>query len=170
MNRCPACGARFGGRDSGPAVCEFCGSALVPVETTVGAVCFSWAARFRTLIRCVLAIGSFGLGMYFLKGRYWSTWGSPSTEMIAWPAILIGIAVLLLSAGRFKPVAIGISALTGVALILKPVLLPLRSEWMGQVFAFSYTSETHLNFVVPGVLFVVLAVIIAATLKVRRRG
>lgn len=168
---CPTCGAPVDDPGIGATNCRYCGSRLVsqdgPSVTVAGALLDKARGRW-TYLRLALGIALLVAGVFLLRGWYFGTWGSPNTESIVGPAVMLGIAALLLAAGSTKLLAIASSALTGIALILKPILYPLRSEWMGRVSEFSYTSETHLNFVTPGVLLVILAVLISLSWKIRK--
>jgi hypothetical protein len=56
-------------------------------------------------------------------------------------------------------------SLTGLALLLKPKLSPHEYSWLTangdmERHIFSYTSETHLYYVIPGLILAFLAFII----------
>jgi hypothetical protein len=58
-----------------------------------------------------------------------------------------------------------IMSISGLLLLLKPIISPHESSWQtatGEVgrHIFSYASETHLYYVIPGVILVFLAFII----------
>lgn len=77
-------------------------------------------------------------------------------------ALLMGITVIVGAAtGRKIPAAIA-AGWAGALLLAKPFVRPVF--WKDGDF-FGPTSETHLNYIVPGVLFIVTAGLIAMTLN-----
>lgn len=88
-------------------------------------------------------------------------------------SLILFFTIVFFCRGTFRvwlaQIAAGTSAFF---LLVKPWLFPLQYSWQtsdGQMgsFAYSYTSETHLFFVVPGMLWAVVAFILSATLAGR---
>lgn len=92
----------------------------------------------------------------------------PATGLLAGP--LAGIAALAAGYLIYKiyPMAAGtIMGLVAAALIFKPVIAPVIWLYMDRPEPFSYTSETHLYFVVPGVMLAVILIIALAAGKIK---
>jgi len=79
----------------------------------------------------------------------------------------MGVAALLLAATGRKASGISVSLLGGLVLMSKPFLYPMWSDFMGERRPYRLNSETHLNFLIPGILVFLLGLILTLTLRRR---
>lgn len=86
---------------------------------------------------------------------------TPVSQRTIVAVIMIGFGAILLALNRAMILG-GLSAVAGSALILaKPIIVPLRYESRtGETIPFGLTSETHLYFLVPAALLLLLAAIV----------
>lgn len=82
-------------------------------------------------------------------------------------AVFFAVLTIAWRAVRGPAIAAMLAALSGIAFVAKPWLAPVTSEFMGEVHRMSPTSETHLYYVIPGVLLCVLAAVMASMIKLR---
>lgn len=101
-----------------------------------------------SLVGAVLLTVALGVGGKILLGAFEMGRG-PYGEMVISGTVCVFFAVLWLRAIGLWPLAVGASAIAGAALALKPVLRPVMA---GEGRPFGLTSETHLYFLVPGLL------------------
>lgn len=95
----------------------------------------------------------------------------PAAGLLAGP--LAGISALAagyLLVKLYPMAAASLTAFAAAALIFKPVIAPVIWLYMDRPEPFSYTSETHLYFVVPGVMLAVLLIIALAGGKLKIEG
>ena len=121
------------------------------------------ASRLRRAILVILAVlaaaSAAGLVHTFFAYTERSRYGD---EAIA-SAILAGVSSVLFAVAGRKLLAVAVAILFGGALVAKPLLFPMISFHTEEVYRL--TSETHLNFLVPGGLLLALAVILILTLR-----
>ncbi len=79
-------------------------------------------------------------------------------ELVVAGAVCASFAALWLRAAGWWPLAMLMAFSTGGALVAKPFVAPLVSDFMGEVHTFGLTSETHLYFLLPGLALLVLGV------------
>jgi hypothetical protein len=94
----------------------------------------------------------------FMSAERWQEQG-PVGPVPATLILAAGVAALAF--GPLKPAGALLAALAGVALLLKPALWPIHHDGGPH----SFTSETHLYYVVPGLLSSLLAVGLALAPK-----
>lgn len=85
--------------------------------------------------------------------------GSPNPIVTA---VLVGVFGLLALAAKQKIPSAALMSTSGLLLVLKPFARPVVYE-DGHVFG--VTSETHLNYIIPGVILIVIAALIAMSIK-----
>ena len=86
---------------------------------------------------------------------------TPVSQRVIVSVVLIGFGTIVLALNRATVLA-GLAGLGGGALLIaKPILVPIRYESSaGETIPFGLTSETHLYFLIPATLLIVLAVIV----------
>jgi hypothetical protein len=95
----------------------------------------------------------------------------PAAGLLAGPLAGIGaLAAGYLLVKLYPMAAASLVALAAAALIFKPVIAPVIWLYMDRPEPFSYTSETHLYFVVPGVMLAVILIIPLAAGKLKIEG
>ncbi len=95
----------------------------------------------------------------------------PAAGLLAGPLAGIGaLAAGYLLVKLYPMAAASLTALASAALIFKPVIAPVVWRYMDRPEPFSYTSETHLYFVVPGVILAVILIIVLAGGKIKIEG
>jgi hypothetical protein len=77
-------------------------------------------------------------------------------------ALVLAAALVIFVASRWPLVGIAVAAAGSLGLVLKPAIWPMHSEWANVTHQLSYTAETHLYFVVPGVLLLGLCAVAGA--------
>lgn len=172
-DRCPNCGAPLGeaSRTAAGLRCTYC-DALVPVgappagaragapsaaEPEAPALLFTPPVQRGLRALFALGLGWWTVLLGFLVVR--SGYGDIEPPIAG---IATGLTVLLwagLLGGRLPGGAYAFAV--GVALVLKPLVAPIRRE----EFTYSYDSETHLGYSIPGAVLVGLAALLLLTLK-----
>lgn len=168
---CPLCGAsvrRFGVEIQ---ACEQCGGTirLPPWDGSgrLGGLLWRRLRPHRRSIVIGLAIMAAAVAAGFIYTFFSHTDGSGYGDQAAAAAILAAVSTILLALVGRRLLAIAVAILGGAALIAKPLLFPMMTSSDSAV-PLGLTSETHLDFLVPGGLLLVLAVIVVLTLQVGR--
>ncbi len=95
----------------------------------------------------------------------------PGAGLLAGPlAGIAGLAAGYLLVKLYPVATAALMALAAAALIFKPVIAPVIWLYMDRPEPFSYASETHLYFVVPGVMLAVILIIALAAGKLKIEG
>jgi hypothetical protein len=115
-------------------------------------------------LRLVAGLAVAWLATCSLAASWWIPGGSPpvlgnDAGPLAGLGALVGATVIGLW-GPCRPAALATLGGAGVLLAGKPGLAPVISDW-GPPHPFGLTSETHLYYLVPGVLALALTVIFA---------
>ncbi|MEM7414906.1 MAG: hypothetical protein AAF389_05365 [Gemmatimonadota bacterium] len=135
-----------------------------PPDPTWGAILW---ARFRPHRRAAVQITAAALVVlsgWIIQTFYTYRARSAYGEEAITAGVLIGVSAILLLATRRKLTAIAIALFGGVVLFSKPFLYPMWSD-VEEQRVFRLMSETHLNFLVPGALLALLALIFALTIR-----
>jgi len=86
-------------------------------------------------------------------------------EVVVAGAVCAGFAALWLRLAGQWPLAVLMALSAGGALVAKPFVSPLVSDFMGEVHTYGLTSETHLYFLLPGLALLVFGAGIAVAPK-----
>lgn len=167
--RCSSCGAVVDEAAVRRGACDRCGRRS-PWHAYLGAS--GLAGRLLGGYRRTVLVALAGAGLlwagWLINTFFPYTEGSRYGDEALGAALLIGFAALLLMLARAALPAIAAALAGGVALIAKPLLHPMSTAAGNDGRPFSLTSETHLNFLVPGVVLVGLAALL--TLVAARRA
>jgi hypothetical protein len=180
---CPSCGAPLEDLTVGTVECVHCGRAIrfsrsgtLEVESasphpsgppTLGERLWERVRPYsRTGVTGLAILLAAGAGL-IIRTFFAFTEGSRYGDESIMSAILLGIAGLLLRGTGRTASAVLVPAVGGVLLVAKPLIYPMWSVYGGERSLFSLNSETHLNFFVPGGMLLVLALVIALTLRPR---
>lgn len=68
---------------------------------------------------------------------------------------------------HYKLIPVLMMSISSLLLVLKPIIAPVRYAYGGGVF--SLTSETHLYFLIPGILMMIVSIILIADLLINHR-
>ncbi|MBN2080240.1 MAG: hypothetical protein JW838_14820 [Spirochaetes bacterium] len=91
----------------------------------------------------------------------------PAVGLLAGPLAGIGTLAGGYLLMKSYPLAAGsLMALAAAALIFKPLVAPVIWLYIDQPQPFSYTSETHLYFVLPGIMLAIVFIIALAAGKI----
>ncbi len=122
------------------------------------------ASRLRRAILVVLAVIAASAAAVVVHTFFAYTERSRYGDEAIAAAILAGVSSVLFAVAGRKLLGIAVAILFGGALVAKPLLFPMISFHTEEVYRL--TSETHLNFLVPGGLLLAAAVVLILTLRV----
>ena len=112
------------------------------------------AGRLAGAVAALAALGQIALALIDTDARHLAT-------PIAGALLCAGSLVLMLAA-RWWWAGLPVGVLGSAALALKPAIFPYVSEWSGRSHVLSYTAESHLYWVVPGLLLLGASVVVGA--------
>ena len=180
---CPSCGAPVEELHQETILCEHCGRSFVfsraqeqverrrseepPAPPTVGSLLWQ---RLRPHVRLLLQLLAVLLTLGAVSqivSFYTDSEGRGFGDASILSSSLMGVAALLLAITGRKLPAMMVSLLGGLVLMSKPFLYPMWSDFMGERRPFGLNTETHFNFLIPGILLFVLGLLLSLT--VRRR-
>ena len=180
---CPSCGAPVEDLHRKTNLCEHCGRSFVisgrdkpgrrkrserpPTAPTVGTLVWQrLRPHTRLLFQLLAVLLTLGAASQILTFFTFSK-GRGFADKSILSAILIGVSALLLASTGRKVSGMLLSILGGLVLMSKPFLFPIWSDFMGERRLFRLNTETHLNFLIPGILLFALGLLLSLTLHRR---